>query len=155
MYPDVLLPADIDADGIYKCCHFICSSVCPTVHGLGFGYCGQITLEKCGCHWGLLLSVLSFVHHSLRFLRVCWQISWKEYNKIWHADISSRYRCRWILLSFYYPRPPSAPTGIDVGHCVHLSVCPERHYHSNSLGIQDISLKFGGIMHSNMKQIAI
>ena len=124
----------------------MCSSVRPTVHGLGFGYCGQITLQKCGCHWGLwvLLSVRSFVHHILKFLRVCWQISWKDYHKIWHADISSRYRCRWILLSFYYPRQPSAPTGIDVGHCLHPSVRPERHYHSNSLRISAISLKFGG-----------
>ena len=125
----------------WYCCHFM-SSVRPTVHGLGFGNCDQITLEKCGCHWGLwvLLSVRSFVHHILRLLRVCWQISWKEYHKIWHADVSSRYQCQWILLSFYYPRPPS---GIDVSHCVHPSVRPEWHYHSNSLRISAISLKFG------------
>ena len=28
-------------------------------------------------------------------------------------------------------------------------------YHSNSLRISDISLKFGGVMQNNMKQIAI
>ena len=139
----------------WYCCHFMCSPVRPTVHGLEFGYCGQITLEKCSCHSGLwvLLSVRSLVHHISSFLRVCLQISWKEYHKIWHADISSRYRCRWILLSFYYPRPPSAPTGIDVGHCVHPFFQPERHYHLNSLRISAISLKFGGMMHSSMKQI--
>ena len=135
----------------------MCSSVRSTVHGLGFGYCCQITLEKCGCHWGLrvLLSIRLFVHHIFRFLRIFWRISWKEYHKIWHADISSRHLCRWILLSFNYLWPPSAPTGIDVGHCVRPSVRPERHYHFNSLRISAISLKFGGMMHSTMDQMAL
>ena len=38
-------------------------------------------------------------------------------------------------------RPPVRP-----------SACPERRYHSNALRISAISLKFGGMMHSTMKQ---
>ena len=56
---------------------------------------------------------------------------------------------------------PSAAIGAD-GYCrrslrpgVCLSVRPERRYRSNSLGISTISLKFGGMMHSTMEQIAI
>ena len=43
-------------------------------------------------------------------------------------------------------------------HCIltHPSAHPEwRCYHSNSLWISGISLKFGGMMHSTMKQITI
>ena len=36
--------ADIDADGY--CCHFMSSSVSPTVRGLGFWCCGQIACKK-------------------------------------------------------------------------------------------------------------
>ena len=39
MFPDDLPLANIDADGY--CCHFMRSSVCPTIHGLGFVYCIQ------------------------------------------------------------------------------------------------------------------
>ena len=38
--------------------------------------------------------------------------------------------------------------------CFSLSVRPERRSGSNSLGISAISLKFGVVMHSSMKQIA-
>ena len=63
-----------------------------------------------------------------------------------------------------YPRPPLArrvlSSVIASGRpASYLSVCPsvhpERHSHSNSLMILGISPKFGGMMHSNMKQIAI
>ena len=47
------------------------------------------------------------------------------------------------------------PTGIVVGHCVRPSVRPERHSRSNALRISTISLKFGGMMHNTMAQIAI
>ena len=39
MFPDDLPLANIDADGY--CCHFMRSSVRPTIHGLGFVYCIQ------------------------------------------------------------------------------------------------------------------
>ena len=66
----------------------------------------------------------------------------------------------------FYPQLPSAPTGIVVGNCVHPSVCPavcpsvhpsvhpEWHSCFNSLRISAISLKFGGMMHSTVEQIA-
>ena len=79
MFPDDLPLANIDADGY--CCHFMRSSVRPTIHGLGFGYCIQsawkkwptiwhadvsrwLTLSIHGCLWILLLVCLS-VHLSV------------------------------------------------------------------------------------------
>ena len=76
---DVLPLANIDADGY--CCHFMRSSVRPTIHGLGFVYCIQsawkkwptiwhadvsrwLTLSIHGCLWILLLVCLS-VHLSV------------------------------------------------------------------------------------------
>ena len=81
MFPDDLPFANIDADGY--CCHFMRSSVRPTIHGLGFVYCIQsawkkwptiwhvdvsrwLTLSIHGCLWILLL-----VEHT----QVCWIIS--------------------------------------------------------------------------------
>ena len=79
MFPDDLPLANIDADGY--CCHFMHSSVRPTIHGLGFVYCVQsawkkwptiwhadvsrwLTLSIHGCLWILLLVCLS-VHLSV------------------------------------------------------------------------------------------
>ena len=79
MFPDDLPLANIDADGY--CCHFMRSSVRPTIHGLGFVYCIQsawkkwptiwhadvsrwLTLSVHGCLWILLLVCLS-VHLSV------------------------------------------------------------------------------------------
>ena len=79
MFPDDLTLANIDADGY--CCHFMRSSVRPTIHGLGFVYCIQsawkkwptiwhadvsrwLTLSIHGCLWILLLVCLS-VHLSV------------------------------------------------------------------------------------------
>ena len=79
MFPDDLPLANIDADGY--CCHFMRSSVHPTIHGLGFVYCIQsawkkwptiwhadvsrwLTLSIHGCLWILLLVCLS-VHLSV------------------------------------------------------------------------------------------
>ena len=38
---------------------------------------------------------------------------------------------------------------------VHPYLRPERYYHSNSLRISAICLKFGGMMHSTMEQITV
>ena len=79
MFPDDLPLANIDADGY--CCHFMRSSVRPTIHGLGFVYCIQsawkkwptiwhadvsrwLTLSIHGCLWILLLVCLP-VHLSV------------------------------------------------------------------------------------------
>ena len=79
MFPDDLPLANIDADGY--CCHFMLSSVRPTIHGLGFVYCIHsawkkwptiwhadvsrwLTLSIHGCLWILLLVCLS-VHLSV------------------------------------------------------------------------------------------
>ena len=79
MFPDDLPLANIDADGC--CCHFMRSSVRPTIHGLEFVYCIQsawkkwptiwnadvsrwLTLSIHGCLWILLLVCLS-VHLSV------------------------------------------------------------------------------------------
>ena len=79
MFPDDLPLANIDANGY--CCHFMRSSVRPTIHGLGFVYCIQsawkkwptiwhadvsrwLTLSIHGCLWILLLVCLS-VHLSV------------------------------------------------------------------------------------------
>ena len=59
------------------------------------------------------------------------------------------------IIIHFYPRPPLAPTGIVVGHSVFPSVHSEWCSFSNSLRISAISLKFGGMMHSTMEQIAI
>ena len=106
MFPDDLPFANIDADGY--CCHFMRSSVRPTIHGLGFVYCIQsawkkwptiwhadvsrwLTLSIHGCLWILLLVCLSvrlFVYGIFRWLCICWQITWNKWHKIWHADVS-------------------------------------------------------------------
>ena len=38
---------------------------------------------------------------------------------------------------------------------IHPSIHPERRHHSNSLRISAISLNFGGMIHSTMKQISL
>ena len=102
-----------------NCCHFMRSSVRPTVHELGFWYCEQISWKK-SLYFGtlmypddltsvylflwVLLSVRRSSHHVFRFLCIYWKITWKE--RYWHVDVSrsftlGRHRCRWILLSFH------------------------------------------------------
>ena len=49
MFPDDLPLANIDADGY--CCHFMRSSVRPTIHGLGFVYCIQSAWKKWPSIW--------------------------------------------------------------------------------------------------------
>ena len=49
MFPDDLPLANIDADGY--CCHFMRSSVRPTIHGLGFVYYIQSTWKKWPTIW--------------------------------------------------------------------------------------------------------
>ena len=85
MFPDDLPLANIDADGY--CCHFMHSSVRPTIHGLGFVYCIQsawkkwptiwhadvsrwLTLSIHGCLWILLLVHLSVCSFTAFFLRL-------------------------------------------------------------------------------------
>ena len=110
MFPDDLPLANIDADGY--CCHFMRSSVRPTIHGLGFVYCIQSAWKKwptnlaCWCiqmaytqHSWMLMdivvglsvrpSVRLFVYGIFRWLCICWQITWNKWHKIWHADVSS------------------------------------------------------------------
>ena len=132
MHRDNLLSPDIDADGY--CCHFIRLSVCPTVCELGFWHCGQIFWKK-SLHFGMrmypedlfsvywciwvLFSVRPFVTHVFRFLCICWQITWKEWYKVWHADVSrwltpSRHRCRWVLLSFHAFVRPSVQLSVSL-----------------------------------------
>ena len=49
MFPDDLPLANIDVDGY--CCHFMRSSVRPTIHGLGFVYCIQSAWKKWPTIW--------------------------------------------------------------------------------------------------------
>ena len=105
MFPDDLPLANIDADGY--CCHFMRSSVRPTIHGLGFVYCIQSAWKKLACwciqmaytqHSSMLMdivvgrsvrpSVRLFVYGIFRWLCICWQITWNKWHKIWHADVS-------------------------------------------------------------------
>ena len=58
----------------------------------------------------------------------------------------------------FNPRSPSAPMGIVVGHYVrpvHPSVRRSVLNDATALTLSAISLKFGGMMHSAMDQIAI
>ena len=55
--------------------------------------------------------VCPFVHHIFKSPCICWQITWKDLHKIWHADVNrlhtvGRHRCQWVLLSFSCVRPP-------------------------------------------------
>ena len=105
MFPDDLPLANIDADGY---CHFMRSSVHPTIHGLGFVYCIQsawkkwptiwhadvsrwLTLSIHGCLWILLLVCLS-VHLSVygifRWLCICWQITWNKWSHYWEMAVA-------------------------------------------------------------------
>ena len=52
MFPDDLPLANIDADGY--CCHFMRSSVRPTIHGLGFVYAYK-ALGRNGLQFGMLM----------------------------------------------------------------------------------------------------
>ena len=57
MFPDDLPLANIDADGY--CCHFMRSSVRPTIRGLGFVYC----IQSACIAW---LSTMSSSTHKVR-----------------------------------------------------------------------------------------
>ena len=57
MFPDDLPLANIDADGY--CCHFMHSSVRPTIHGLGFVYCIQSAWKKWPTIWTLITDLIS------------------------------------------------------------------------------------------------
>ena len=110
MFPDDLPLANIDADGY--CCHFMRSSVRPTIHAWAW-VCVLHTkcLEEmaynlaCWCiqmaytqHSWMLMdivvglsvcpSVRLFVYGIFRWLCICWQITWNKWHKIWHADVS-------------------------------------------------------------------
>ena len=106
MYPDDLLSADINADG-----YFVISCVCPPVQlsvrlgfstaykspgqkSLHFGYAG-VSRRLASVYWHLWVSLSArpFFRKIFRFLCICWQIIWKEWHKIWHADIF-----RWLTL---------------------------------------------------------
>ena len=57
-------------------------------------------------------SVRPCVHNFFWFLNICWQITWKKWHNIRHADVSrwltlGRHRCRWVFLSFYVLVHPS------------------------------------------------
>ena len=114
MFPDDLPLANIDADGY--CCHFMRSSVRPTIHGLGFVYCIQSAWKKWPTIWhadvstqhswmlmdivvGLSVrpSVRLFVYGIFRWLCICWQITWNKWHKIWHDDVVII--GRWLLPS--------------------------------------------------------
>ena len=94
MFPDDLPLANIDADGY--CCHFMRSSVRPTIHGLGFVYCIQSAWKKWPTIWhadvsrwltlriqytcgygGYLLPLLA-AHSS--FFCACW---WSSTERSW------------------------------------------------------------------------
>ena len=81
MFPDDLPLANIDADGY--CCHFMHSSVRPTIHGLGFVYCIQSAWKKWPTIWHADVS------------------RWLTLGQHW---------CRWVLLSFHaFVRPSNHP----------------------------------------------
>ena len=72
MFPDDLPLANIDADGY--CCHFMRSSVCPTIHGLGFVYCIQSAWKKWPTIWHADVSrwlTLSFMD---AYGYCCWSV---------------------------------------------------------------------------------
>ena len=64
MFPDDLPLANIDADGY--CCHFMRSSVRPTIHGLGFVYCIQSAWKKWPTIWHADVSTIqmAYTQHS-------------------------------------------------------------------------------------------
>ena len=101
MFPDDLPLANIDVDGY--CCHFMRSSVRPTIHGLGFVYCIQsawkkwptiwhadvsrwLTLSIHGCLWILLLVCLS-VHLSIASI-LSTLFLWFPFDRVWRLETS-------------------------------------------------------------------
>ena len=79
---------------------------------------------------------------------------WERFSLITYICMNEKALLPWM---------PSALTGIAVGHCVRPSVRPsvlpfvrpERQSRCNSSRISAIRLKFSGMMHSTMEQIAI
>ena len=72
------------------------------------------------------------IHHIFMFLCICWQITWKEWHKSWHVDVSRWFtlglrQCRWILF---------------VISCIHLSIQPSMGL---GLDIADKSLGSNGL----------
>ena len=141
MFPDDLPLANIDADGY--CCHFMRSSVRPTIHGLGFVYCIQsawkkwpaiwhadvsrwLTLSIHGCLWILLLVCLS-VHLSVygifRWLCICWQITWNKWHKIWQLDINSTLT---IVVVYRSPAVPIPQLNNVLNKIYHSQHCQHR-----------------------------
>ena len=116
MYPDDLPSAGSEADGY--CCHFMHSSVCPTIHGIEFGYCKQIIWKKWSTFGMLMypedLSPYSIdtngnychfidpIIHELGFW-YCGQIAWKKslyFGMLMYPDdLPPVYWHLWVLLS--------------------------------------------------------
>ena len=71
-------------------------------------------------------------------------------------DNSEQISYWWLSARLQYLQSiSSGDNQVFVCPSVCLSVCPSKWcYRSNSLKISGISLKFGGVIHSNMKQIA-
>ena len=149
IYPDVLSSADIDADGIVAIA-YVHSSV-QLYMGLGLG-----TVAKSLWRNAAAIEAYRYYCLSVHLFASFWGFSAFADKSLQRNVINLA--C-WCIQAISMPMDivvillPSAPTGFDVGHCVHPFVRPERHYHSNFLRISAISLKFGGMMHSNMKQI--
>ena len=91
--------------------------------------------------------IASFHFRHLANVRETPQLFSDEYSKC-YDDLQD-------LVRHFYPWPPLAPTRIVVCPCVCPFVCPKQRYHTNSLRISAISLKFGRMMHSTMKHIAV
>ena len=102
----------------------VCPSNCPWAWILYWGHiCWKKNPHFCMLVRWLTLSlfmfmgiiVRPFVHQIFRLLCICWQISCKEWHKIWHADVSRWLtplwnRSRWLLLSFHtFIRPSDHP----------------------------------------------
>ena len=95
MFPDDLPLANIDADGY--CCHFMRSSVRPTIHGLGFVYCIQSAWKKWPTIWHadvsrwLTLSIqytCGYGGYLLPLLAAHSSYSWCIWN--WNTDLAHR-----------------------------------------------------------------
>ena len=87
MFPDDLPLANIDADGY--CCHFMRSSVRPTIHGLGFVYFIQSAWKK----WPPVREIL------IKFLIIN---SWGKYEEmLWNPTNVSSHKKTHITIILY------------------------------------------------------
>ena len=113
MFPDDLPLANIDADGY--CCHFMRSSVRPTIHGLGFVYCIQSAWKKWPTIWHADVSrwLTLSIHGCIAYGYCCWSVcpSICPFVRLRHFQVAVHLQRRAVVIIGRWLLPSLVDTG--------------------------------------------